>query len=130
MGKAGEISEQQGFEMMRLDNVPLMNWRYDTDHLLTSHADASFTYTVHGQSAGICMLCGPDTGIFEYSVNEEPFQSVNLFDEWCLSAYRPVIAMFPVQKDRRQMTVTVRNTGRKDDRSTGISLHIMKWLVN
>lgn len=130
MGKAEEISELRGFEMTRLDNGPLINWRYDTAHLLTYQADATFTFTVHGQSAGICMLCGPDTGIFEYSVNEEPFQSVNLFDEWSLLAYRPVIAIFPVQKDRRQMTVTVRNTGRKDDRSTGISLRIMKWLVN
>jgi lysophospholipase L1-like esterase len=125
-----EVAEYRGFQFAHLDQEPRMNWRFHTEHLLTYAADASLTFKVHGQSAGICMLCGPDTGIFEYAIDEGPFQPVNLFDEWCKIAYRPVIAMFPIAKERKNMSITVRNTSLKDDRSIGTSLRIMKLFSN
>lgn len=70
----------------------LMNWCYATDHRYSDHPNASFTFTVEGQGGGLLLLCGPDTGIFEYSINGGSIVRVNPFDEWCLNAYRPVSA--------------------------------------
>ncbi|WP_438347695.1 SGNH/GDSL hydrolase family protein [Paenibacillus sp. FA6] len=130
MRDAREVESFEGFQISQLEAEPLMNWRFDTEHLLTSAAEASLRFTVDGQSAGICILCGPDTGIFEYALDDGAFQPVNLFDDWCTMAYRPVILMFPIQKERKNITITIRNTSRKDDRSTGTGLRIMKLFLN
>ncbi|KUP25734.1 hypothetical protein [Paenibacillus sp. DMB5] len=83
-----------------------------------------------GQRAGIVLLCGPDSGSFEYSLNGGVFTEVNLFDEWCPGAYRPVPFMFPVQAERALMRITIRNTGRRDSRSTGTGLRVLKLLYS
>ncbi|MCL6457578.1 MAG: SGNH/GDSL hydrolase family protein, partial [Gorillibacterium sp.] len=113
--------QQVGFELTELKAEPLMNWRYSTEHLYASSADASLSFTATGQSVGLLLLCGPDTGVFEYSVNSADYTQVNLFDEWCLLAFRPVIAVFPLLKERGSIQVTVRATKMKHDQSTGTS---------
>lgn len=109
---------------------PLMNWRFSTAHAWTDDPQAAFTFTVSGQCAGLVLLCGPDTGIFEYSLNGGPFTEVNLFDDWCLQAYRPVLALFPLREKRGGLLIKVRNTERKDSRSTGTGLRVLKLLCS
>ncbi|WP_339319550.1 SGNH/GDSL hydrolase family protein [Paenibacillus sp. FSL R10-2734] len=120
-----------GFELCELTpQDPLMNWRFGTEHLFTDSREAVFSFTVTGQNVGLLLLYGPDSGIFEYSFNGGPFSAVNLFDEWCPLAFRPIIAMFGVQKQRQELQVTVRITGEKDEQSKGTSLRILKLLYN
>ncbi|WP_342565070.1 SGNH/GDSL hydrolase family protein [Paenibacillus sp. FSL R7-0345] len=107
---------------------PLINWRFSTVHAWTDDPAAGFSFEVTGQCAGLVLLCGPDTGIFEYSLNGGAFTEVNLFDEWCPGAYRPVPFMFPVQAARAVVSITIRNTDRRDSRSTGTGLRVLKLL--
>jgi acyl-CoA thioesterase I len=120
-----------GLERKGLKPEPLINWRYDPEHLYTDLPGASFSFTIEGQSAGLLLLCGPDTGIFEYSIDDgNSFHPVNLFDGWCENLFRPIIALFPIQDDRKSMRVTIRNTAMKDDRSAGTTLRVLKLLSN
>jgi acyl-CoA thioesterase-1 len=120
-----------GFELRELTSEdPLMNWRFGTEHMYTDSKEAAFSFTVTGQSAGLLLLYGPDSGIFEYSLNGAPFTAVNLFDEWCPLAFRPIIAMFPTQNRRQELQVTVRITGKQDEQSKGTSLRILKLMCN
>ncbi|WP_372660802.1 SGNH/GDSL hydrolase family protein [Cohnella sp.] len=130
MRNCNEADHSEGFHLKSIEQEPLMNWRYSSEQLYTDSHEASLTFTVVGQSAGLLMLCGPDTGIFEYSLDGLQFQSVNPFDDWCLVAYRPVITLFPFREERGSMRITVRNTGLKDERSTGNSFRILKLLSN
>jgi acyl-CoA thioesterase-1 len=126
-----QIAEDlNGFAVIGAYPGPMMNWRYEIDHLCADEPGASLTFSVSGRSAGILLLCGPDSGIFEYSLDGNTFNKVNLFDEWCLLAYRPVIAMFPNQEQRTNMRIAVRNTALKDERSTGTGLRILRFLSN
>ncbi|WNS46715.1 SGNH/GDSL hydrolase family protein [Paenibacillus sp. MMS20-IR301] len=109
---------------------PLMNWRFPAEHACTADPQAEFTFTVTGQCAGLVLLYGPDSGIIEYSLNGGPFAEINLFDDWCLNAYRPIPVLFPVRTEREILQVTVRNTERKDSRSTGNGLRVLKLLWN
>lgn len=121
----------EGFELRKLASEdPLMNWRFDTEHLYTDSLEAEYSFTITGQKAGLLLLYGPNSGIFEYSVNGSLYTAVNLFDEWCPMAFRPIIAMFPVQERRQEMTIKVRITGQKDEQSQGTSLRIMKLLCS
>jgi acyl-CoA thioesterase-1 len=130
MMEADLADRLEGFEWRELSSEPLMNWRYDTRHLYTDTRDASLSFTVHGQRAGVLLLGGPDTGIFEYAIDDEPFHSMSLFDDWCLKAYRPIMAMFPMHSERQSRRITIRHTGKKDERSTGTSLRILKLFSN
>ncbi|MFC5652957.1 SGNH/GDSL hydrolase family protein [Paenibacillus solisilvae] len=116
------------FYVNKLEDEPLMNWRFNTEHLFTDVHHASLSFSADGQSAGLLLLCGPGTGIFEYSFDGSTFHQVNLFDEWCLIAYRPVIAMFPLPAERTNTRIIIRNTGLKDERSKGTELRILKLL--
>ncbi|QJD86602.1 SGNH/GDSL hydrolase family protein [Cohnella herbarum] len=126
----GTASELNGFAFTETYPGPMMNWRYKIDHLRADSPEASLTFSVTGRSAGLLLLCGPDTGSFEYSVNGNTFNKVNLFDEWCLLAYRPIIALFPLQEETTEIQITIRNTAIKDERSTGNGLRIMRLLRN
>ncbi len=128
-GHGADYSE--AFEDRELKpDEPLMNWRFSTEHIYSDDPEACFSFTATGQSAGLVLLIGPDTGIFEYSVNGSPYTAVNMFDDWCLNAFRPLPAMFPIQEKREKLHITVRNTGRKDERSLGTGLRILKLLCN
>jgi acyl-CoA thioesterase-1 len=130
MLEADLVGRLEGFEWRELSSEPLMNWRYDTSHLYTDTRDASLSFTVHGQGAGVLLLCGPDSGIFEYAIDGEMFHPMSLFDDWCLKAYRPIIALFPIHAERESRRITIRHTGKKDERSTGTSLRILKLFSN
>lgn len=120
-----------GFRTQELEpGEPLMNWRFSTEHAYTDDPQAEFSFTVTGQGAGLVLLYGPDSGIVEYSLNGGPYAEVNLFDDWCLNAYRPILALFPIQAERGILQITVRNTGHKDSRSTGTGLRVLKLLHN
>ncbi|WP_052770429.1 SGNH/GDSL hydrolase family protein [Paenibacillus sp. IHB B 3415] len=120
-----------GFRSQELEpGEPLMNWRFSTEHAHTDDPQAEFSFTVTGQGAGLVLLYGPDSGIVEYSLNGGPYAEVNLFDDWCLNAYRPILALFPVQEKRGVLQVTIRNTMHKDSRSTGTGLRVLKLLYN
>ncbi|WP_195724446.1 SGNH/GDSL hydrolase family protein [Paenibacillus monticola] len=128
-GHGADYSEAFENRELKLGD-PLMNWRFSTEHIYSDDPEASFSFTVTGQGAGLVLLIGPDTGIFEYSVNGSPYTAVNMFDDWCLNAYRPLPAMFPIRDQREKLHVTVRNTGMKDERSLGSGLRILKLLCN
>jgi lysophospholipase L1-like esterase len=126
-----EAKHMNGFQFKTLDSEPLMNWRFSTEHLYTDAPNAELAFTVDGQGAGLLLLCGPDSGIFEYSLDGFTFHPINLFDDWCLQAFRPVIALFPNHKGKRsRMKIVIRNTNMKDERSTGTTLRIMKFLCH
>jgi acyl-CoA thioesterase-1 len=121
-----QVSRQEGFTLMNVQPQPLINWRYAAEFLFTEMKGASLSFAVNGRSAGLLLLCGPDTGIFEYSLDGLTFNQVQLFDDWCLGAYRPVIAMFSLPEEEQVMQITVRNTGLKDARSTGTCLRVLR----
>ncbi|MFC3798040.1 SGNH/GDSL hydrolase family protein [Cohnella sp. GCM10012308] len=128
MAAPDEADDTRGFSRDTLEGLPLMNWRYDTSHLRALSEDAALSFTVDGWRAGIVLLCGPDTGSFEYSVDGGAFKEVDLFDEWCELAYRPIPFWLPGRERPGRIAVTVRPTGRADPRSKGAGLRILKLL--
>jgi lysophospholipase L1-like esterase len=125
-----QVCQQEDFMLVKEPPKPLINWRYQGEHLYADRKGASLSFAVSGRSAGLLLLCGPDTGIFEYSLDGLTFNQVQLFDEWCLGAFRPVMAMFPLPAHGQTAQITVRNTDLKDERSKGTGLRILKVLSN
>ncbi|OXS59202.1 hypothetical protein B1A99_11250 [Cohnella sp. CIP 111063] len=124
----GIAESADGFATSDREPGALMNWRYPIRHLHADREDASLTFRTIGRGAGVVLLCGPDTGIFEYSVNGGEFREANPFDDWCTVAYRPVILLFPAERERGELRVELRNTANKDGRSAGTGLRVLGFL--
>lgn len=130
MIRADSILSQRGFDYNGLQHKPVMNWRYDDGHLEALNEGASLSYIVTGRGTGLCLFIGPDSGILEYAVNGGPFEEVNLFDDWCKLAYRPVIIMLASGSEPAELRVEIRNTGRKDVESLGTRLQVLRILCH
>jgi acyl-CoA thioesterase-1 len=128
MRSIGLALSAKGFARSEEAPTPLINWRYGIEYLEADAVDAGLVFETDGRGTGLVLLCGPDTGIFEYSLDGGDYLPVNLFDEWCLGAYRPVIALFPPCGERGTRRIAIRNTVRTDDRSKGTCLRILKLL--
>jgi len=124
----GIAESADGFAIVDREPGALMNWRYPIRHLHADREDASLTFRTIGRGAGVVLLCGPDTGIFEYSVNGGEFREANPFDEWCTVAYRPVILLFPAERERGELRIELRNTANRDERSAGTALRVLGFL--
>jgi len=51
---------------------------------------------------------GSISGRFEYSLDGLIFYQVNVFDEWCLGAFRPILVVFPLSAIDQSVQITVR----------------------
>ncbi|SFS60273.1 SGNH/GDSL hydrolase family protein [Paenibacillus sp. BC26] len=110
----------------RPDNM--VNWRYAADHLASDSQEAAFSFDANGHGAGLLLICGPDSGMLEFSINGGPFRLVNPFDEWCPLFQRPVPVQLAVHAQAEPMRIMVRNTAQKDERSTGNWLRVLALL--
>ncbi|SFI80103.1 Lysophospholipase L1 [Paenibacillus sp. UNC496MF] len=131
MADVGQGVLAEGFAPAELGpDDPLMNWRFATAHLAAAGGKRErLSFAIAGRRAGIVLLHGPDSGILEYSLDGgESFAEVNVFDEWCPLAYRPILVSFPFQPERKLQQVTIRCTGTKDARSNGTGIRVMKLL--
>lgn len=129
MADLPELLAGTGFTWVSQPPQPLINWRYDGGHWSSEDPQASFSFERVGQGAGLVLLCGPDTGIFEYSLDGgESFHQVDLFDEWCHGAYWPVISLFARKANQGTNQVIVRNTMNKNEASRGTVLRVLQLL--
>ncbi|WP_164545457.1 SGNH/GDSL hydrolase family protein [Paenibacillus albus] len=131
MADCGAAVASSGFTLQELGkDEPLMNWRYGLAHLAAKGEEGEqLSFAVGGRRAGVVLLHGPDSGILEYSLDQgQSFTVVDVFDEWCVLAYRPILVLFPFQSERAIQQVVIRCTGSKDERSKGTGIRVLKLM--
>lgn len=106
------------------------NWEPPVDIFLGEKPGTEFQFRFTGTAVGISLLAGMDTGDIEVSIDGGAFQTIQLFDRYCLKFYRPIIVMFSEQLDRCEHTVKIRISTEKHEMSRGYAIRILKLLVN
>lgn len=110
----------------RPDNT--VNWRYPAGHWHGEGSEASFAFETYGREAGLLLLCGPDAGAFECSVNGGAYRSYDPYDEWCPHFYRPVMVPIAALDAPGPIDIAVRGLDRVDDPAKGNALRVLGWL--
>ncbi|MFC5402027.1 SGNH/GDSL hydrolase family protein [Cohnella soli] len=105
-----------------------VNWRYSAGHWAADGEGGTIAFETKGRGAGLLLLCGPDTGIFEYSVNGEPFREYDPFDEWCPLFYRPVMIPLVSFGGESNIRIVARSTSRRNGCSKGFGFRVLGLL--
>ncbi|MCC3371460.1 SGNH/GDSL hydrolase family protein [Cohnella sp. REN36] len=129
MRGVGSAAGIRGFDRRATAPEPMINWRYDPGHLVSSNAEgAELVWHASGKTAGLLLFAGPDTGMLAYAVNGSDYTVLNPFDDWCLNFYRPVIATIALPDGPGPARVAVRPSRKRDERSLGHALRIVRLL--
>ncbi|MFF2483844.1 SGNH/GDSL hydrolase family protein [Paenibacillus sp. NPDC058071] len=107
-----------------------VNWRYPAGHLYGEGDTVSFTFDVYGRSAGLLLLCGPDTGAFAYSINGGEFLQYDPYDEWCPLFYRPVKVPLVSLPAAGQIEISVHGVSSSNGSDRGAALRVLGLLYS
>uniref|UniRef100_UPI003216E76B GDSL-type esterase/lipase family protein n=1 Tax=uncultured Draconibacterium sp. TaxID=1573823 RepID=UPI003216E76B len=72
-----------------------------------------------GNAVGIAVAAGPDAGIIEYSIDDQPWQKQDLFTQWSSNLYLPWYFTLESGLKNRKHTIQIRLSEEKNPESTG-----------
>jgi sialidase-1 len=72
-----------------------------------------------GTAAGIAVAAGPDAGIIEYSVDDQPWQKQDLYTQWSKSLYLPWYFTLESELSDRKHTLQIRLIEERNPKSKG-----------
>ncbi len=72
-----------------------------------------------GNAVGIAVAAGPDAGIIEYSIDDQPWQKQDLFTKWSKDLYLPWYFTLESGLKNRKHTLQIRLIEEKNPASTG-----------
>jgi sialidase-1 len=83
-----------------------------------------------GTAIGVFVICGPDVGIIEYSIDKSPFRQTDQFTQWSSNLHLPWAYILDAELNPGRHEITLRTTDRKNPKSQGFASRIVYFLVN
>jgi sialidase-1 len=102
----------------------------DIPALIAQKPEALMEFTFTGNAVGICIASGPDAGIIEFRIDQEPFKKLDLFTIWSKDLHLPWYLVLGEQLKNKKHTLEIRTTTDKNPESTGNACRILHFLVN
>lgn len=87
-------------------------------------------FDFEGTTVGISVAAGPDAGIIEYSVDDEPWQKQDLFTKWSKALYLPWYYTLESGLKNRKHTLQIRLSQEKNTKSTGCKCVLKQFYFN
>jgi sialidase-1 len=72
-----------------------------------------------GTAVGIAVAAGPDAGVIEYSVDDQPWQKQDLYTKWSKNLYLPWYYTLESELKDRKHTLQIRLSDERNEQSTG-----------
>lgn len=92
--------------------------------------DASLSLSFTGNAVGIGLLAGPDTGEVLYSIDNSPYQSMDLYTQWSHFLHLPWYKLFASNLSDKKHTLHLKISPNKNPKSKGNACRIVYFLVN
>lgn len=83
-----------------------------------------------GTAVGIAVAAGPDAGIIEYSVDDQPWEELDLFTTWSKNLYLPWFYTLESELRSGRHTLQIRLTDKKNPESKGNKCMIKYFYFN
>lgn len=112
------------------DGIATRKGFVDVPMLIATEPGAEATFSFEGTAIGICGVSGPDAGIIEYSVDDEAFQSKDLYTAWSNQLYLNQYLVFKDMLSDVRHELKIRILESKNEKSTGHACRIIQFLVN
>jgi lysophospholipase L1-like esterase len=105
--------------------------RWDNDILLcATEPGAELELKFQGTAVGIYLLAGPDAGILDAKIDNDPVKSFDLLHGYSADLHYPRSIIFNVDLTQGQHVLTLKLSNSKNDKSKGTAARILKFCVN
>ncbi len=98
--------------------------------LCATSPGAEATLKFSGTAVGAYLLAGPDAGTLEYSIDGQPFHSLDLYHRFSKGLHYPRTVMFSTDLDSGDHELTIRVSKKNHAQSTGHAVRILEFAVN
>ena len=98
--------------------------------LQTSTPGSKLVFSFQGNAIGAYIVAGPDAGIVESRIDNQPPQKVDLFHRFSRGLHYPRTVMFGQGLKNGPHTLTLKMTAAKNAGSSGNAMRIMHFTVN
>jgi sialidase-1 len=113
-----------------IDNLPVREGFTDVPVIWSDTPGAALTLAFEGQAVGIGIVSGADAGVLEFSVDNGPVSSVNLFTRWSHQLHLPWYIMLRGDLKKGKHLLKLRISDTTDENSKGHACRIVHFLVN
>lgn len=98
--------------------------------LQATKAGASFELNFTGTAAGIAVLSGPDAGVLEYSIDNGPVKTIDLYTRWSNNLHLPWYLLLGDELEKSTHVLKVKVSAEQNAQSKGTACRIVYFLVN
>ncbi len=91
---------------------------------------AELSLSFKGKAIGMALLAGPDAGIIEYSIDNKPFQKMDLYTKWSSGLYLPWYKLFAVGLQNKKHKLRLRVLKDANVGSKGTACRIVYFLLD
>jgi len=98
--------------------------------LVADSSDGQAKFAFHGTTVGIHVAAGHDAGILEYSIDDGPWQSQDLFTHWSRSLHIPWLYILAAELPDGDHHVRLRMSKKKNAASDGTTCRIANFAVS
>jgi len=102
----------------------------DVPMLVGEYPGKIIKFAFEGNAVGIAVAAGPDAGIIEYSIDDQPWQKQDLFTRWSKSLYLPWYFTLESGLKNRKHMLQIRTTAERNPESTGNKCIIRYFYFN
>ena len=136
-GRLGEISsatDLQGFELepkwQPADRAGTRSGFVRVPMLVATAPGASLSFAFRGPAIGILVPAGPDAGQIEFSVDEKPYQTVELFTRWSRGLHLPWSHVLASELEDGDHVLRLRVAATHHKSSRGTAVRLAHFLTN
>lgn len=92
---------------------------------------ATLTYTFKGKAVGLFMVCGPASGILEYSVDGGAVRKLDTYTQWSKHLYLPWLYVLEAELNpKKSHTITLTLSGERNSGSAGTECIIRNIVIS
>ncbi len=102
----------------------------DIDLLAADDPNAELELKFHGRAVGAYIVAGPDAGIVEASIDDEPFKPFDLFHRYSKGLHYPRSVIFAADLKPQDHTLRLRISNDANEQSVGHAMRIIQFEVN
>ena len=98
--------------------------------LVATAPGASLSFAFRGSTIGILGPAGPDAGQIEFSIDQGPYQTVDLFTRWSRGLHLPWSHVLASELEDREHVLRLRVAPTRHKSSRGTAVRIAYFLTN
>jgi pimeloyl-ACP methyl ester carboxylesterase/lysophospholipase L1-like esterase len=91
---------------------------------------SELSFNFKGKAIGIMVTAGPDAGILEYSIDGQPFKTIDQFTEWSNQLHLPWLFMLNDKLSSGKHILTLKTSENKNPKSSGTACRIHNFAIN